>query len=201
MTANFKDGIFPAALQDIFRNNHHFDINQDVAQRTAQTSASIIPTQNSTTFNQKLSNGSQTNMNVDGSVEPVEFTLVFPEPEPDTVNYITGISLVMVFAPIDSYADYGSLPPLTNGCEVKSTRQGNDVVHQIIKTSSDWLLFFNETEQVAQTGNSSEGMISGSIGTEPSKVIEDDSFTVTIRDDLSSIVTQEMMIHTTRVFL
>jgi hypothetical protein len=202
MTADFKDGIFPANVKDIFRNNYFFDANNNITQRTGNIDSSFIPAQDSTTYNIKVENSlGSSNQNVDGSVTPVDFSLIFPEPDAGTANYITSISFVMVFSPFDSYADYANRTPLINGIDIFLAHIDETQILQKIRRTSDWLLFFSTTKQIAQQGNTTEGMVSGSIETFPLKVVEGDEFKVTINDNLSGLDVQEIQVAVTRFYL
>ena len=151
---------------------------------------------NEQAFNEtfEVLNGSNDNMNVDGSVTPVIFEYQIPAIPSGYKSYIKSVAFVMVFDPINSYLDYGNIAELANGVLVEMFVDGDLKTLGNFKSSADWAMFFSEGPQIAQGGNRSEGQISGIANFDKIEVFEDDIFQVTIRDNLTALSLQKMRV-------
>ena len=88
-----------------------------------------------------LVDGSSNDMTVDGSVTPVEFTVV---PNTGKILYVFSITIVIEDTSIN-FDKYGGVPALTNGVDYKIKENGEaEFTAANIKRNGDYYAFVNE---------------------------------------------------------
>lgn len=136
-----------------------------------------------------IDGGSSINMNVDGSVTPVEFKV---NAEANSDRFITSVTLVMIDSLIRE-KNFGNEPALTNGFDVKENLNGVDqFVVTKAKTTLDLETYtLNNYAKETQVNASNDSSISLVItpGT-PVRLGKGttDSFLCVVNDDLTGLV-------------
>jgi len=140
--------------------------------------------------------------NVDGSVEPVVFKL-----RPPTTGIYVVTELVVNIEASQSFRTntYGSLPQLTNGLRIGYfDDETNAIVEDItaehpIRKNVDWAMYAFPVELNSWGGGNSHLTARWSLGDVGTKMIvqagSNLAIGVEIRDDLSSLVTHEFVVH------
>lgn len=145
-------------------------------------------------FSEYLRNTSgSNNLNVNGSVTPVTYSLDIAGLEGVACLKVNGY--LEIGGNIKSYADFMSIPALTNGLVFEVQSQGVTYTSAAIRNNRDIVRFFNrDFAYKKRNTDSSFGNNNAFIGTrqiQPSSIVlsnrTNDFFRITVRDDLSAL--------------
>lgn len=138
-------------------------------------------------FSKHLINGSDGNMNIDGSVTPVDFTLSPPSGK----KYIISLVMLVMEDGLMTYNTFGGITALINGVRFRVTESGiqRDLLDYTIKDNFD---FYELSASAGMETRNTDVLICSWKFIRAGTVLElknltSDNFKVTIQDDLTDI--------------
>lgn len=137
-----------------------------------------------------LKEGSNVDMNVDGSTTPVSY--IYTPPLTGQIHYITRLLFEIDDNGNTSNDGFGSLSALTNGIDIKIKIDGSTHTFANIKTNSDLVMICSHTHHTQSTGGFIQGnYFSGAFDMKPDMTLKEsrgDQIEVVVNDDLRGLL-------------